>query len=101
MSQGRVIQPGEKVYITRHGLTQGIMVITGEGRITAEGYFIWNLGSFDGLHVAKRDYTLNAEEALARVDDMRKRKIESHEKSLKKLRTYVPKFKELNGGTSD
>lgn len=73
-----------KVYVTKHALTWGIQVHDvpfTEGRVLC----IEPEGRGLTAYYHKPDWTDDEIEALARADDMRKRKIKSLEKQLKKL----------------
>jgi hypothetical protein len=76
-----------KVYVTKYALTQGILeeeaTLVGEARIKVSGDS--SRGVFHAFYY-KPDWYETREEAVARAEEMRKRKIASLEKSLKKFK---------------
>lgn len=85
----------EPVYVTKWGLTQGIMKFeTGElwcSEPSDEVYFSGKFGRY-GTHVfvGRKDWTHSLDEARARVNTLVQRKLKSIAKQMEKLKKYTP-----------
>lgn len=69
-------------YITKYALTEGIFEAEGE---ESNGYFYYGKGGYDRNQACPEDWHRTREEAVARAEDMRKRKIASLKKSIAKM----------------
>lgn len=77
-------EPTVRVYITKWALSAGIL--EADARLTNDGKYATNIGAGRNyFHVARRDYSLTAEEATARVLEMIKAKRKALAKAAKKL----------------
>lgn len=77
------------VYMTKYALTSGIERVDGttvDGKRIFRGALCTSLGP--------NDWTNTREEAIARFEEMRTKKIASLERQIEKLRAMKPKFKE-------
>lgn len=78
------------MYVTKYGLTQGILKI--EGRKANDMFIYKAKGQFFAqyAHGLGKDFHETLEEAQARVGAMASKKVASCKKTIKKLEAYVP-----------
>jgi hypothetical protein len=90
----------QPVYVTRWGLTQGILKFeAGQGHICHSDsgdqvYFSARWGNGYAVFVGRQDWTYSLDEAQARVSELVQRKLRSMEKQRRKLLAYKPKMVE-------
>lgn len=73
-----------KAYITKYALTQGIFEADGE-ESSAGGFRFRFPGSYTSEYVYGKDWHKTFPEALSRAEEMRKRKLASLNRQIKKL----------------
>lgn len=77
-----------RAWITKYALTQGIFTVEAEDNIREEILVVRHLGYIpDCYHGEGREWHRTPESAMARAEQMRKAKIASLEKQIKKLQT--------------
>ncbi|MNJ10719.1 hypothetical protein D3C77_48810 [compost metagenome] len=81
------------MYVTRYGLTQGILKV--DGRLSENGgMFTYRTQHtfFDQFaHGPGRDFHATLEDAQARVAEMASKRVAGCKKTIRKLEAYVPK----------
>jgi hypothetical protein len=81
-------------YITKYGLTQGILVCEGTEFTEKDTYFAPKNNRYMHYRLGK-EYFHTQKEALAHVEIMRQNKIKSLEKQITKYKTYKPNLTEV------
>ena len=76
---------GEKVYITKYALTQGIYEMEVH-RMSEDGSSVYGKAWNEAYHGNGKEWCRTKEEAIKRAEEMRIKKIESLEKQIKKLK---------------
>lgn len=75
-----------KVYVCKFALTAGI--IEADFEPTDGGYgFVRLFGSPYPVHLSRKDYGITLHEAIEKAEALRVKKIASHDKSIKKLKS--------------
>lgn len=85
-------------YVTKYGLTQGILKVDGRiGGLGSDIFIYRSKGShFDQYaHGAGRDFHETLEDAQARVAAMASKRVASAKKTIARLEVYVPKVVEV------
>jgi hypothetical protein len=84
-------------YVTKYGLTQGILKV--DGRLSNNGeMFNYSLPGYwpsQYAHGAGRDFHETLEDAQARVAAMASKRVASAKKTIARLEAYVPKVVEV------
>lgn len=85
-----------KAYVTKYALTDGIVIVDAEASENSIGMISYKKPDHWGTMFAHgKDWHRTEEQALARAEEMRKKKIVSLEKSIAKMRSIEIKVRDL------
>lgn len=77
---------GEKVYITKYALTQGIYEMKVEGK-SDDGKSVYGKAWNEAFYGEGKEWCRTKEEAIRRAEEIREKKIDSLKKQIEKLKT--------------
>ena len=85
-----------KAYVTKYALTDGIVIVDAEASENSIGMISYKKpGHWATMFAHGKDWHRTEQAALARAEEMRKKKIVSLEKSIDKMRSLEIKVRDL------